>query len=210
MQARRIARELALLSLSQITNNPEKLANQQLQDIVVAAVRTLTSEVHEVLETAAAELKRSNDRLLNSQTRAHEINSARAMVQDAIELTQKSINRVGMALELPEFIQMSNQKEVRAYSLEMLGIIMSHKSEIDEVISQSLVEWQLNRLAHIDQDILRIAVAEMQYLGVPDRVAINEAVELAKRYSGDEGHRFINGVLRRISDQLKGVIKSSS
>lgn len=210
MQARRIARELALLSLSQITNNPEKLANQQLQDIVVAAVRTLTSEVHEVLETAAAELKRSNDRLLNSQTRAHEINSARAMVQDAIELTQKSINRVGMALELPEFIQMSNQKEVRAYSLEVLGIIMSHKSEIDEVISQSLVEWQLNRLAHIDQDILRIAVAEMQYLGVPDRVAINEAVELAKRYSGDEGHRFINGVLRRISDQLKGVIKSPS
>lgn len=43
------------------------------------------------------------------------------------------------------------------------------------------------------------------FLGVPERVAINEAVELAKRYSGDEGHRFINGVLRRVSERIKAA-----
>jgi N utilization substance protein B len=46
-------------------------------------------------------------------------------------------------------------------------------------------------------------VAEVSFLGIPDRVAINEAVELAKRYSDEEGHRFINGVLRRVTDRLK-------
>jgi N utilization substance protein B len=49
---------------------------------------------------------------------------------------------------------------------------------------------------------LRIAVAEISFLGLPTRVAINEAVELAKRYSDDEGHRFINGVLRRVTDRI--------
>jgi transcription antitermination protein NusB len=44
---------------------------------------------------------------------------------------------------------------------------------------------------------------EMRYLGIPDRIAINEAIELAKKYSDEEGYRFINGVLRRVSDGLK-------
>ncbi|NEO62999.1 MAG: N utilization substance protein B, partial [Moorea sp. SIO4G2] len=51
--------------------------------------------------------------------------------------------------------------------------------------------------------ILRMAVAEISFLGIPDRVAINEAVELAKRYSDEEGHRFINGVLRRANELIK-------
>ncbi|MEO1068445.1 MAG: transcription antitermination protein NusB, partial [Cyanobacteria bacterium J06638_6] len=60
------------------------------------------------------------------------------------------------------------------------------------------------RLPRIDRDILRLAVVEMNYLGTPDRVAINEAVELAKRYSDDDGFRFINGVLRRVVNRSDG------
>ncbi|MBW4683164.1 MAG: transcription antitermination factor NusB [Microcoleus vaginatus WJT46-NPBG5] len=205
MQARRISRELALLSQSQLSANLEKLAAQQLQDVVLAAVRTLTTEVHDVLETAAAELKRSSDRLLSSETRTTEVEGARVMVKEAVELGQTAINRLGMALELPEFIQLANQKEVRAYTLEILSVLSERRQQIDGILTEALVDWQLNRLARIDQDILRIAVVEMQFLGVPDKVAINEAVEIAKRYSGDEGHRFINGVLRRVSDATKGV-----
>ncbi|MBD0302173.1 MAG: transcription antitermination factor NusB, partial [Tolypothrix sp. T3-bin4] len=69
--------------------------------------------------------------------------------------------------------------------------------------SDALVDWQVTRLAQIDLDILRIAVAEMEFLEVPDKVTIDEAVELAKRYSGEDGHRFINGVLRRVTEQKK-------
>ncbi|MFM7427711.1 MAG: transcription antitermination factor NusB [Elainella sp.] len=202
MQARRIARELALLSIGQLPTKPEKIQAQQLQDVILAAVRTLTTEVQDMLETASAELSRSSDRLLNSETRAGSINSARSMVSEAIELTQTAINRVGAALELPEFIQLANQKEVRAYVMELLTQTQAHRDEIDQLLNQSMVDWQMHRLARIDQDILRLAVTEMWLLGTPEQVAINEAVELAKRYSGEEGFRFLNGVLRRVSEQL--------
>lgn len=203
LQPRRIARELALLSLSQLPSNREKLEAQQLQTILLTAVRTLTSEVQDTLETAAGELERSSDRLLSSETRAIDLKSAKAMVNDAIELTQSAINRLGIALDLPEVVQMSNQSDVRQYTIELVGKVQANRTEIDQVLNQSMVDWQMHRLAKIDQDILRIAVGEVLYLGTPDRVAIDEAVELAKRYSGEEGHRFINGVLRRVSDQIR-------
>jgi N utilization substance protein B len=203
MQPRRIARELALLSLSQMPSASERLDAQQLTNLVLAAVRTLTGEIQDALETAAAELKRGSDRLLSSETRAIDVRSAKAMVADAIELTEKAINRLGTAVEMPEVVQLTNQQEVRSYALEILKTINRRQLEIDEILNQALQDWQLNRLARIDRDILRIAVAEISFLGIPNRVAINEAVGLAKRYSDDEGHRFINGVLRRVSDRLK-------
>jgi transcription antitermination protein NusB len=207
MQARRIARELALLSIGQLPTNPERLNSQQIQGFLLAAVRTLTAEVQDALETASAELRRSSDRLLSSETRAIDVQSARVMLTEAMELTETAINRLGTAVELPEFIQLANQQEVRSYALELVSMVQTHRSELDQTLTSSMVDWQLSRLARIDQDILRIAVVEIQFLGVPDRVAINEAVELAKRYSGgDEGFRFINGVLRRVSNQLKGEL----
>jgi N utilization substance protein B len=124
------------------------------------------------------------------------------MVLDAIELTQKAINRLGTAVEIPEVVQLSNQQEVRTYALELVKTINRRQVEIDQILTQALQDWQLNRLPRIDQDVLRIAVAEISFLGLPERVAINEAVELAKRYSDDEGHRFINGVLRRVTDRI--------
>lgn len=202
-QPRRIARELALLSLSQMPSTPERLDTQQMNNLVLAAVRTLTGEIQEALETAAAELKRGSDRLLTSETRAVDVRSAKAMVADAIELAEKAINRLGTAVEIPEVVQLTNQQDVRSYALEILKTINRRQTEIDEALTQALQDWQLNRLARIDRDILRIAVAEVSFLGIPDRVAINEAVELAKRYSDEEGHRFINGVLRRVTDRLK-------
>ncbi|HEY9707735.1 MAG TPA: transcription antitermination factor NusB [Oculatellaceae cyanobacterium] len=203
MQPRRIARELALLSLSQMPNAPERLDAQQLNNLVLASVRTLTGEIQEALETAAAELKRGSERLLFSETRATDVRSARAMVADAIDLTEKAINRLGTAVEIPEVVQLTNQQDVRTYTMEIIKTINRRQAEIDGILTEALQDWQLKRLPRIDRDILRIAVAEMSFLGLPERVAINEAVELAKRYSDDEGHRFINGVLRRVSDRIK-------
>jgi len=203
MQARRIARELALLSISQLPANPERLESQDLQRVILAAVRTLAGEVRDTLETAGAELKRGSDRLSSSQLRPLDVQSARAMVDEAIELSQTAINRLGAAIELPEFIHLANQQEVRAYTLQIVSTLNVNQTQIDQLLQESLVDWQLTRLARIDRDILRIAVTEILFLDVPNRVAINEAVELAKRYSSDEGHRFINGVLRRVTNQVK-------
>jgi transcription antitermination protein NusB len=201
-----IARELALLSLSQLPLNPKKLTEEHLPKLVLATVRTLRAEVQDTLDNAAAELQRSNDRLLTSQTRASDLNTARNMLQEAISHTQTAINQLGASVEFPELIQLANQdKEVGRYAIKLVKIINEERVMIDEQITSALVDWQVTRLAQIDRDILRIAVAEMMFFNLPNSVAINEAVELAKRYSGDEGHRFINGVLRRVSDQKKAL-----
>jgi transcription antitermination protein NusB len=210
MKARRIARELALLSISQLPSKPERIGAQQLQDVVLAAVRTLTTEVRETLETASAELDRSSERLLSSQTRAADLQSSRAMVQEAMDLVQNAINRIGVAVDFPEFIQLANQQEVRDYAIDVLTRVQESRKEIDQLLETSMVDWQVHRLVRIDQDILRIAIAEMWLLNIPEQVAINEAVELAKRYSGEDGHRFINGVLRRVSHQISSRVRDLS
>lgn len=206
MQARRTARELALLGISQLPATSERLEPQELHDVLIAAVRTLTAEGQESLETAISELQRSSDRLLGSQIRANDLDIARSMVHEAIELVQGAINRLSTALELPELVQLANEQEVRDYALDILIQVNSHKAEIDQLLTDAMVDWQLNRLARIDRDILRIAVAELMYLNLKEQVAINEAIELAKRYSDEESYRFINGVLRRFVDKLKATV----
>ena len=202
-KARETAREVALLGISQLPANPERLEAQQLQDVVLAAVRTLAGEVQDAIETAAAEVQRGSDRLLASEIRAPDLQTARTMVREAIELTETAINRLGIALELPETIHLANQEDVRTYALEILSTVSANRPAIDELLSAALVDWQIERLPRIDRDIMRIAVAEIMFLGLPEQVGINEAIELAKRYSGEEGYRFINGVLRRAVEKMK-------
>jgi N utilization substance protein B len=62
--------------------------------------------------------------------------------------------------------------------------------------------WRLTRLPRIDRDILRLAAAEIEAFGTPPAVACNEAVELANRYSDEQGRRMINGVLRRFTQAV--------
>lgn len=166
------------------------------------AVRTLTAEAHSALEQAGKELARSQEHLPDGESPA-ELQAAKASIEDAIAAIEGAINHLGAAVDLPEFIQLANQEEVQSYALSIVQTFNAHRDEVDELLVQSLVDWQLERLARIDRDILRIAVTEIRFLAVPDRIAINEAVELAKRYSSDEGHRFINGVLRRVTNQME-------
>ncbi len=214
MKAQTIARELALLAIPQLSKAQKKLAQARprelqltLEEIVLKAIVTLREETKEAIESASADLQRSNDRLLNSQTRASDVESARVMTKDAIDLLQKAIERLDQALEMPESINNFNRPDVRSYALQLLVKTTEESAEIDTLLSKSIVDWQLTRLPKIDRDILRLAVAEIVYLGVEERIAINEAIELAKRYSDDQGRKLINGVLRRVTEQLKsGVV----
>ena len=199
---RRTARILALLSISQIRgkiNQPETI---KLNDLLVDAIRTLTMEVKSTIETASDELNRSHDQLLKSETRANNLNTARSMLKESITLTQKAINRIGEVMEIPTFVQLSHQEEVKGYAIKLMTTVRNHREEIDKIIDEVMVDWTLNRLTQIDANIIRIAVAEMAFLNLDHKVAINEAVEIAQEYSDDDGYRFINGVLRKVSDQL--------
>ena len=202
-QPRRIARELALLSMSQVKGTPEKIEQLQIENLVLAAIRVLTNEVKDTLETASGEIIRGHNQLFKYETRSSNLESAKTMLAEALELTQGAINCLAGAIEFPEIIQLAGQNDVQQYSIEIIHSICRKKKELDNQLETVLKDWQLRRLAKIDQDILRIAVAEILLLNIPEKVAINEAVELAKRYSDDDGYRFINGVLRRFVDHIK-------
>lgn len=206
-QPRRTARILALLSLSQAKGNPEKIKNpnQDINDLLLASIRTLTTEIEDILDTASQELTKSNEQIFKSETRSTNVNTSKIMLQEAIELTQKAINRIGAAVDLPEFVQLSNQHEVREYALELIGTVYRRNVEIDKTLNDVMVDWQLNRVPEIDRNILRLATAEIIYLNIHKKIAINEAVEIAKRYSDEEGYRFINGVLRKVANQLQAT-----
>ena len=70
------------------------------------------------------------------------------------------------------------------------------KKACDDIISQAAMRWKLSRLSHVDRGILRLSVYQLKYCpDVPCKVVINEAIELAKKYSTEQSPRFVNGVL---------------
>jgi len=75
----------------------------------------------------------------------------------------------------------------------------THEAEIDELIVRYAENWELERMAVVDRNILRQAIFELRWgAGIPPKVAINEALEVAKKFSTQESSRFINGILDRI------------
>ncbi len=206
MQSRRIARELALLGMSQLTDAPKRSKQNSVisvETLLTEAIRTLSTEVKETLEAASAELVRGNRQLLDSETRSGDLRSAQDTVKSAIEQVQTAINRLGAATELPEFVQLAGHKDIQDYAQKIITQLIQHRDDIDHQLDSAMVGWNLKRLARVDRDILRIALTEILYLAVDKRIAIDEAIEIAKRYSDEDGYRFINGVMRRVTDQLE-------
>ena len=77
--------------------------------------------------------------------------------------------------------------------------------ELDRRITDAAEDWTADRLGTIERNILRIALVELDGTEVPDEVAVNEAVELAKRYASDEAARLVNGILGRVLRERKEV-----
>lgn len=89
--------------------------------------------------------------------------------------------------------------EDTAYILEKAARIMAMADELDEIINTNTTGWNTRRMGKVDLTILRLAVYEIRYdEDIPVSVAINEAVELAKRYGGDSTPAFVNGVLAKL------------
>ena len=88
---------------------------------------------------------------------------------------------------------------------ELLDSVLAKKPEIDQIIVKAAPEWPLERIALIDRNILRIGLAELLFADrsqVPPKVAINEAIELAKEFGGESSGRFVNGVLGAVYKEL--------
>lgn len=90
----------------------------------------------------------------------------------------------------------------RAYINAVVNGVHEHAAELDAQIAACLRGWTLQRLSRVDLAILRLSVYEMTYGDIPVAVSINEAVELARKYSAEESCPFINGVLGTISRKM--------
>lgn len=110
-------------------------------------------------------------------------------------------NEVGIAAKELEAVD--------AYARELLNDVYRKRDALDQQLVSYLTGWHVDRLSRVDRQILRLALYEMEYRqdDVPPKVAINEAIELAKRFGLEENGKFVNGVLGRMMKEKAGNIQ---
>lgn len=95
-----------------------------------------------------------------------------------------------------QYLEGSNQLD---YMNQMFELITDHLTDIDNRIEISSNNWKISRMAKVDLSILRLSTAEILYVNdIPDSASINEAVDLAKKYGGEDSGKFINGILGKV------------
>jgi transcription antitermination protein NusB len=154
--------------------------------------------IEKSLQDAASEAKRADEWLGSNKFQVSDARIARNMLSQSWELTENAIESFQENLNLPEWVNSGEVSRARHYASDIVTAYIDNESAIDSLLNDSMQHWKLSRLPKIDRDILRIAIAEIKYLALKDKIAISEAILLAKKYSDDEGRRLINGILSRI------------
>ncbi len=101
------------------------------------------------------------------------------------------------------------ERETRGFADDLFGVASDRAEEIDGMIERHAEHWRMERMAAVDRNILRLGVAEfLGYPSTPRPVVINEALEIARRFSAPESGQFINGVLDSVARELEAAPKS--
>ncbi len=212
MQARRAARELAFILFSQFDKKITNYSKKDLEDIILKSVRILKSSATDELKTAVGTLIVMRDQIENYEADA-EINLKRPIgavnipvqlpmtsdmtknINEMIDIAEKALT----ALEIAEFTTLDSQNEVKEYAIRIAELFQKHHKEIDDTIQKYVKNWDVARLIRMDKDILRIAIIELLYMkDAPMKVIVDEALELAKKYSTEDSASFINGILAKV------------
>ncbi|MBW2063835.1 MAG: transcription antitermination factor NusB [Deltaproteobacteria bacterium] len=99
-----------------------------------------------------------------------------------------------------------SSKSVRPFSSRLVLGVWEKREELDKLIRQSSKNWRIERMSHVDRNVLRIGTYELLYMkDIPPKVSINEAVEIGKKYGSEESGAFINGILDNIFKRSKQV-----
>lgn len=212
MQARRAARELAFILFSQFDKKITNYSKENLDDIILKSVRILSSSAQDELKISLGALIDMKNKIDDYEAE-HEINLNRPLeaanipvpmpltsdmsgrINEMIEVAEKAL----LALEIAEFTTLESQNEVKHYAIKIAECFQKNNEEIDGMIKKYSTGWDFDRLVKMDKDILRIAISELLYVKeAPMKVIVDEAVELAKKYSTDDSSSFINGVLAKV------------
>jgi N utilization substance protein B len=95
-------------------------------------------------------------------------------------------------------------EEARSFATTLVAELERHRDEVDAIVARTAVNWPLRRMAATDRSVLRLAVVEiLHHPETPIRVALDEAIELAKRFGSETSGSFVNGVLDRIAHEAR-------
>ena len=205
MQSRSLSRELALLMLGQVSDRsapPAASADPSLESLLIQALNSLQQHVRDALDRSAVQLQQAQQELLDSELQGDDeqrLPRVREHLRSGLGQAEQALNRLSASLELPRLLLLADQDEVRRGAIARARAVLSDRAAIDARLDAVMEGWRLTRLPRIDRDILRLAVVDLESFATPPAVACNEAVELANRYSDEQGRRMINGVLRRFT-----------
>ena len=212
MQARRAARQLSFILFSQFDKKITNYSKSDLEDIILKSVRILTNNASEELKITVGALVEMRNQIDDIEA-MHETNLNRPLgvtnvpvplpmtsdmtgrINEMIDIADKAL----LALEIAEFTTLDAQSDVKNYAITIAEYFQKHHKEVDEIIQKHARNWDLQRLVKMDRDILRIAIVELLFIkDAPMKVVVDEALELAKKYSTDDSASFINGILAKV------------
>ena len=212
MQARRAARELAFILFSQFDKKIAEYSKNDFENIILKSVRILSDNATDELKLAVGSLIDMKNRIDDYESE-HETNLNRPIeatnipvplpmtsdlsskIDEMIDVAEKALT----ALEIAEFTTLESQNEVKDYAIKIAELFQKNHDEIDKTIQKYSKGWDIERLVKNDKDILRIAIVELIYMKeAPMKVVVDEAIELAKKYSTDDSSSFINGILSKV------------
>ena len=212
MQARRASRELALILLSQLDKKIADYSDKDFEDIILKSIRVLSNNSMEELKTSVGALVDIRDFIENYEAddpsnleRPIGVENKPVKLPMTSDMTDKIntildvVEKTVFALEVVELSVLESQEDVKDYVVNIAKSFRSNQAQIDEYIQKYSKGWDINRLVKMDKDILRIAIIELLYIKeAPMRVVVDEALELAKKYSTEDSSAFINGILAKV------------
>jgi N utilization substance protein B len=204
MRSRSLSRELALLMLAQLPDRGATAVpgDTTLMSLLERAITSLSEHVRDHLERSAEALREAQREVLDSELKAggeSQLPKVRQHLLRGLASGEQALNLLSACLEIPQLLMLADQEAVRSGALDRVRAVSRDRERIDAQLDGVMEGWRLTRLPRIDRDILRLAVVDLESFHTPAAVACNEAVELANRYSDEQGRRMINGVLRRFT-----------
>ena len=202
MESRSLAREVALLVLGQISedqiNNFDTISLDQMLSM---GLDTLFNHWREQLDDCALKIELAQEELLSNDSEdfgKDSILKSRELLLNCLRKSEDIVNVLSDTIELTSLLTLRDQEKIRIEAMNRVRLVIEKISLINTSLDNVMEGWRLKRLPRIDQDILRLAYVDIYNLKTPIPVTCNEAVNLANRYSDDQGRKMINGVLRRL------------
>ena len=208
MDHRSLSRELSLILLGLLKDdiNQENFDFDSInfESIFESGIELMINHCREELAECEDNLDKTYSKILKGELYENKnelFEKSRNEIKETVYNIEIIMNTLSDILDFPKLIVISDHAEVRNDIKNRILKVFKNIFHIDTMIDNVMEGWRFKRLPRIDRDILRIAFVDIEYLNIPVSVACNEAVNLANKYSDNQGRKMINGILRRLQNE---------